>query len=98
MKFIQILEFQTSRMDEMDELEAKWRSATDGRRTTVRDLKTQDRDRPGTYMVIVEFDSYEDALKNNALSETQEMADAMAKLADGPATFRNLDVLEEHNG
>ena len=95
MKFVQILEFTTSRMDEMDKVEAEWRAKTEGRNTVVRQLKVKDRDKPNTYLIIVEFDSYEDAMKNNELPETNEISAAMQKLADGPATFRNLDVLEE---
>ena len=98
MKFVQLIEFQTTRVDEIDELEAKWRAATEGRRTTVRQLKTQDRDAPGTYVIIVEFDSYADAQKNNDLPETNEIAAAMAKLSDGTAVFRNLDVRDEIAG
>jgi hypothetical protein len=96
MKFVQTVEFTTSRMDEMDEVEAEWRAATEGRRTVVRDMKTRDRDKPNTYVLIVEFDSYEDAMKNNDMPETEKIAEGMAKLADGPVIFRNLEVLEEN--
>jgi hypothetical protein len=94
MKFVQIMEFKTSRIDEIDALEQKWKSATEGRRTLARDMKARDRDRPNTYMLIAEFDSYEEAMKNNDLPETKEIAEAMAKLADGEITFRNLDILD----
>ena len=96
MKFVQTIEFTTSRMDEMDKLEAEWRTATEGRRTVLRDMKTRDRDKPNTYVLIVEFDSYEDAMKNNDMPETEKIAEGMAKLADGPTIFRNLEVLEEN--
>jgi hypothetical protein len=96
MKFVQTVEFTTSRMDEMAEVEAEWRAATEGRRTVVRDMKTRDRDKPNTYVLIVEFDSYEDAMKNNDMPETEKIAEGMAKLADGPVIFRNLEVLEEN--
>jgi quinol monooxygenase YgiN len=96
MKFVQIIEFQTSRNDEMDAIEQEWRRATEGKRTLVRELKTQDRDRPGTYMLIAEFPSYEAAMKNNELPETQRIAEQMSKIADGQPVFRNLDVLDEH--
>ena len=42
-------------------------------------------------MTIVEFPSYEEAMKNNELPETAAVA-AMQKLADGPPTFYNLDL------
>jgi quinol monooxygenase YgiN len=95
-KFVQIMEFQTSRTDEMDAVEEEWRKATEGKRTLSRELKAQDRDRPGTYVVIAEFPSYEAAMKNNDLPETQKIAEQMAKLAEGGITFRNLDVIDEH--
>ena len=41
MKFVQLVEFQTSRIAELDELEAKWLASTEGRRTTVRQLEDQ---------------------------------------------------------
>jgi hypothetical protein len=97
MKFVQTIEFTTSRMDEMDKLEADWRKATEGRRTVIRDMKTRDRDNPNTYMLIVEFDSYDDAMKNNEMAETQKIAEGMAQLADSPAVFRNFDVLDENS-
>jgi hypothetical protein len=43
-------------------------------------------------MTIVEFPSYEAAMKNNELPETAAVAEAMQKLADGPPTFYNLDL------
>ena len=53
---------------------------------------TADRDRPGTYVSIVEFDSYEHAMSNSEHPATQELADTMASFCDSPPTFRNLDV------
>jgi hypothetical protein len=41
------------------------------------------------------FDSYESAMENSGLPETKALSARMAELADGPATFRNLDVLDE---
>ena len=53
---------------------------------------THDRDRPDTYILIVEFPSYEAAMANSALSETADFAERLAELCDSPPTFRNLDV------
>jgi hypothetical protein len=41
---------------------------------------------------IVEFPSYEEAMENSNLPETAEFSERVAKLCQGPATFRNLDV------
>ena len=95
MKFVQIMECQTTRFDELDALDKQWQQATAGRNTVVHQYVTKDRDRPNTYVIIVEFDSYEDATKNNELPETQEIAQQMQKLVDGEVTFRNLDVMSE---
>ena len=95
MKFVQIMEVQTTRFDEIDGLDKEWQKATAGRNTVVRQMITKDRDRPNTYMIVVEFNSYEDAEKNNALPETAEIAQQLQKLVDGEVIFRNLDVVGE---
>jgi hypothetical protein len=92
MAFIQIIEMTTTRPDEVEALVDGWSAATAGRRTAQRGTFTQDRDRPNTYVQIVEFPSYEDAMANSALPETASFAEAMAALCDEPAVFRNLDV------
>jgi len=92
-KFVQIIEMKTSNYDKIDALEQAWKQATEGKRTLRRDTVCQDRDRPGTYIVIAEFDSYEDAMVNNDLPETSDFTGQMAKLVDGGMTFRNLDVI-----
>lgn len=89
--FVQIIEFKTSRYDEV-------RALVDERRErpglAVRGQIAQDRDRPGTYINIVEFESFESAMENSNSPETQEFATRMAELCDGPAKFYNLDLLE----
>ena len=92
-KFIQIVEFQSSRIDEIRALGEDMRSQRDA--GTVRGGSiTADRDRPGHYRTIIEFDSYDEAMQNSARPETTEFASQMAKLCDGPPTFANLDVLD----
>ncbi len=91
-KFVQIIEYQTSKFDEMQKVADDWMEATEGKRSAGRGIDASDRDRPGTYFTIVEFPSYEEAMKNNDLPETQALAAKMQSLADGPPIFRNLDV------
>jgi quinol monooxygenase YgiN len=90
--FIQIIEFRTSRIDEIqalaDERSDQLREGSTAHRVTI----TADRDRPGYYLTIAEFDSYESAMENSNRPETSEFAAQMAKLCDGPPTFYNLDV------
>lgn len=53
---------------------------------------TADRDNPGRYCIIVEFDSYEEAMRNSNDPETGRFAEQMGKLLDEPPVFHNLDV------
>lgn len=92
MAFIQIIEIETSRPDEVEALVGEWRAQTAGKRTAQRGTFTRDRDRAKTYVQIVEFRSYEDAMANSSLPETALLAGKLAELCDGPLVFRNLDV------
>ncbi|HZR15581.1 MAG TPA: hypothetical protein VFC33_20270 [Acidimicrobiia bacterium] len=94
MGFVQIIEFKTSNIDEIRRIGDEFEQATRGKRTATRMTLCEDRDRPGTYVQMVEFPSYEEAMKNSQLPETQEISGKMQSLADGSATFRNLDVIE----
>jgi hypothetical protein len=93
--FVQIIEFQTSRIAEFDAALEEWMAKSEGWRAPSRALHTEDRDRPGTYLQIVEFPSYEKAMENSQRPETAEFAQRLAGLCDGAPTFRNLDVLSE---
>jgi len=55
MVFIQIIEVATARPEEIQELVEEWSAKTEGRRTAYRTTLTADRDRPNTYVQIVEF-------------------------------------------
>jgi len=90
--FVQIIQFKTSKFDEMQKVSDEWRAKTEGKRVTRRVMICRDRDNAGQYAVIAEFPSYEAAMKNNDLSETQAFSEQMMKLADGPPTFYNLDL------
>lgn len=92
MEFIQIIEFKTSRIDEFNAALDEWLKTTAGQRAASRGTQTQDRDRPNTYVQIVEFPSYEEAMANSSLPETSAFAAQLASLCDEPPTFRNLDV------
>jgi hypothetical protein len=95
--FVQIIEFTTSRIDEVKALSDEYRStriaAGDGT-PPVRGVVGADKDRPNTYLNVVEFASYEDAMANSNDPRTSEFAQKMAALCDGPPKFYNLDVLD----
>jgi quinol monooxygenase YgiN len=93
--FIQIVEYSSSRVDEIRDLAEKYRAnRPDG--GPVRVTMTEDRDRPGTFRTIAEFESYEKAMENSNHPATQAFAAEMASLVDGPPTFINLNVLDSY--
>ncbi|AHH19161.1 cupin domain-containing protein [Nocardia nova SH22a] len=94
-KFVQAIEFTTTHIDEFNEKLDDWLTATAGKRTALHGMETKDRDRADTYMQMVEFPSYAEAMRNSELPETARLAEEMTRLCEGPAVFRNLDMLRE---
>lgn len=92
MPFVQLIEFQTDRIGEFDAMVDEWISSSAPWRTATRSVRTQDRDKPGTYLQMVEFPSYEAAMENSNRPETGKFAERLAALCSGPPVFRNLDV------
>jgi hypothetical protein len=94
--FVQIIEMQTSRIDEVEALIRELRDRLDDGRSSSprRAVTTADRDRQGFYLSVVEFDSHDAAMENSSRPETNEYAARLAKLCDAPPKFYNLDVRE----
>jgi hypothetical protein len=93
MPFFQIIEFQTDDIDAFRAEVDRWEVESVDFRTATRATLTADRDNPGTYLQVVEFPSYDDAMRNSNDPRTTEFAQRLMALASGPPTFRNLDVL-----
>jgi hypothetical protein len=97
MTFIQIIEYQTSRMEEVEALGKEFREvsaqATDAARP-LRGTVTADQDRPGYYLSIVEFDSADAAMEASSRPETQDFFGRLTELMDGPPKFYNLGVVD----
>lgn len=89
--FVQVIEWKTHRIDEVRALNQEWRERfpQQGPRRIV---TAADRDHPNSYMTVVEFGSYEEAMKNSNDPTTSEFAARMAELCDDPPTFHNLDI------
>jgi len=96
MGFVQIIEFRTSKIDEMKKISDEWEAAAGAARMTRRRVLCRDRDDPGRFFNVVFFDSYDEAMENSNLPETQEFSKKMMALADGAPTFSNLDILDDH--
>lgn len=94
--FVQLIEFNTSRIDEVKMLGEKFvderRAAGDS--AAIRGIVTVDRERPNHYINIVEFPSYKEAMENSNRPETSDFAARLAELCDGPPVFHNLDIVQ----
>ena len=97
MSFIQIIDFRTQNYEELTALDAQWRTSTEGKRTLRRSIVTRDRNDPDHYLVFAFFDDYGSAMANSAMPETGEFAARMMAIADGPANFVDLDVIDDQS-
>jgi hypothetical protein len=94
MKFIQIIEFTTSVPDEVTRTMDEFIAQTEGRRAVGHGYTGRDREKANKYVSVIVFPSYEDAMRNNDLPETQAFAEKMMKFCD-EVTFHNLDVIRD---
>ncbi|RSS68892.1 putative quinol monooxygenase [Streptomyces sp. WAC06614] len=98
MKFAQIIDFETERIDEVRDLlrgyeervRAEGRSGTPTARTLLKD-----RANPHRYLVVVEFESYEAAMANSNAPETSELAQHLSALMTRPTTYTDCDVEDQ---
>ncbi len=97
MAFLQIIEFHTSKLDEVRKLSDEWEAAAGDQRLARRRIMCADRDDPTHLYNVVFFDSHEEAMQNSELPVTSDFASKMMALADGPPTFHNLDVVEDRS-
>jgi hypothetical protein len=97
MAFVQIIEFRTSKIDEMRKIGEEWEAAVGADSKARRRVICEDRDNQGHYFNIVFFDTYESAMENSDHPVTQEFSQKMMALGDGPPTFYNLDVVEDRS-
>ncbi|HVU92388.1 MAG TPA: hypothetical protein VHC23_09160 [Jatrophihabitans sp.] len=97
MEFIQIIEMRTPDVEPLLALDEEWIAATEGKRTARRSIVTQDRNDPDRHLVIVFFDSYEEAMANSRLPETQEFAAKAKTLTEAAPSFIDLDVIADRS-
>jgi hypothetical protein len=97
MKFTQIIEFSTNRIDEFHAHLDDWKIQTEGRRIPHHAVLRKDRDLDDVYLLLVEFSSHDLAMENSARPETGEFAAFLTEISAGPLTFRNLDVCRDEN-
>ena len=90
--FIPFVEFEATDIDAVATALERFRDEHPGALTASTSTITEDRDRPGTYISIVEFPSYERAMEQQSNPATSEFSANLAKVMSGAPRFRNLDV------
>ncbi|MEU9476448.1 ester cyclase [Streptomyces sp. NPDC048191] len=95
MTFVQLIECRTSRLDEMNRLMDDWVEQTRGKRTATHTLVGKDRSDASHLVEVVEFASYEEAMRNSNLPETDKIFQRMVALCDETPTFTDLDVVRD---
>lgn len=95
MTFVQIIDYETEKRDEMNRLLDEWMKETEGRRVTTKAIMAHDRDNPKHYVDIIEFPSYEVAMKNSNMPQTDAFAKKMTALCSSGPKYINLDVERE---
>lgn len=97
MAFIQSVQIKSKNFDQIKKISDEWRAQTAGQRTATRATICKDRDNADTYYVLVEFPSYDAAMKNSQMPQTDEFSKQIADLAD-EVKFFNLDVIQVDEG
>ena len=87
--------FRTTDIDRARRVNDEWWRATEGKRTVRRELLAHDRSDPSRFFAVVFFDSFESAMENSDLPETQASAQEYRKMSDGPPVFYDLEIVED---
>ncbi|MFJ3581580.1 ester cyclase [Streptomyces sp. NPDC090127] len=95
MTFVQIIDCKTSRFDDLNRLMDKWVDQTQGKRTATHSVIGKDRSDSSHLVEIVEFPSYEVAMTNSQLPETDRIFREMIALCDEMPTFTDLDIVRD---
>ncbi|WP_432156580.1 MULTISPECIES: hypothetical protein [unclassified Streptomyces] len=95
MKFVQIVDFRTERLEEINELLQEFALRHAGRpNAPAHHMLLKDRDNSHRYLAVIEFDSHEEAMRNSDDPETSELAEQLGALCIGDRVYTNCDVLD----
>ncbi|WP_446217605.1 hypothetical protein [Micromonospora sp. IBHARD004] len=93
MAFVQVIEYESDRPADVRALSEEWgqqQLSNAPARLTV----AEDRERPGHFVMVAEFDNYEQAMAHSAQPETGRYADRMRGLAKGEPRYVNLEIVQ----
>ncbi|MFI6643628.1 hypothetical protein [Streptomyces sp. NPDC050504] len=95
MKFAQIIDFETDRIDEMRALIQQFDESHAGQPGgPTHRLVLQDRNQPRRYLILIEFESPEEAARNDAAPDTVRLAEQLTAMCTRQPLFTNCDVRE----
>jgi quercetin dioxygenase-like cupin family protein len=97
MTFVQIIEYETTRPKELEETLDEWVRTSDGKRTATHELRTFEHDNKSHFVDIVEFPSYEMAMRNSDLPETRRYAKKLTSLCTTKPRYLNLEVSRDES-
>ncbi|RPK84890.1 MULTISPECIES: ester cyclase [Streptomyces] len=95
MPFVQMIDFRTNHIDELNRVMDSWAEATKGKRTATHATMGHDRSDASHIVEIVEFPSYEEAMENSKLPETDRFFREMVALCETEPSFTDLDVIRD---
>ncbi len=93
-EFVQFVEFQAKDVEGLKDALVQFRTEHPETTTAVSTKLAEDRDRPGNYVAINVFESYEKAMEQSNNPLVTEFSQSFAERMEG-RSFRNLDVLYE---
>jgi hypothetical protein len=89
---MQIIDCHSSRLDEMEALSRRMQEDRPEGAPHFRRTIAEDRNRPGHFMIIVEFESVEEAQRNSQDPVTRGYGQQMGEMLEGEPMFYDLDV------
>lgn len=94
MTFVQTISFRSFHEEQIKKLLEEWRAdQADKSPGYQRSWLLKDRDREATYLLSVEFSSYEEAMRNSERPETGAWAEKLRHAVQGELGYRNYDIV-----
>ncbi|GAA4561194.1 ester cyclase [Streptomyces collinus] len=90
-----LIDCKTARFSEVNRLMDSWVEQIKGKRTATHSIVGKDRSEPDHYVEIVEYPSYEEAIRNLQLPETSRMFREIVALCDEKPALVGLDVVRD---
>ncbi|WP_251059718.1 ester cyclase [Streptomyces sp. ISL-112] len=97
MSFVQMIDFRSKHIDELNKVMDSWAEATSGKRTATHAMTGHDRSDASHLVEIVEFPSYAEAMRNSNLPETERFFREMVALCETEPSFTDLDVIRDEH-